>query len=444
MVHDLVRILIDMDDHDKIRINLDKRTLGVLHAERERTGLSSIAILKEMHSPPSNLTCDMINQWFSGQKTANKAHLDLVIATYRKQPDKKPTGYQPKRKPEEWTIITDELRSKLRAEQERTGVSPANLQNQTPNWPHHLTAQHIDSWRAQQKSTQTAHIEFVVEAYAALPTLEFAEPLAKASEKRTPRARRLERRVPQKVKLSPRAVITDAQRRAMSNELKRAGVRYATVMNLIPPEFASISVQMIKGWISGKIKKARPEHIECILNMLKSFPDKNATFSKAALTASRKARLAPPKKLPQKTRKISDPMIPKKERVLKTNDERVIWPRAHEVTARRIHPDLTQADWPYQKSWTPMRYMPPRCRAYPNLYEPIDEHLYNRLHAEVRRTCVSPSLLLYIFKSAPSGLPQQRISAWLRLVTRSAETQYLEWVLKAYALLPDSKSPNKL
>lgn len=60
-----------------------------LHTERKRTGVSSAGLLIEASDPPDGLTANIINSWLTGRaKTARKDHMDWVIATYRRAPNK--------------------------------------------------------------------------------------------------------------------------------------------------------------------------------------------------------------------------------------------------------------------------------------------------------------------------------------------------------------------
>lgn len=71
-------------------------------------------------------------------------------------------------------------------------------------------------------------------------------------------------------------------------------------------------------------------------------------------------------------------------------------------------------------------------------YVPITEALYRHLHAEIRRTRVSPKRLLSVLDDCPKGLTARQVSSWLRGTIQSAEERYLDYLSQQYARLPDA------
>ncbi|WP_217998773.1 hypothetical protein, partial [Novosphingobium naphthalenivorans] len=62
-----------------------------LHAERNRTGLSSAKLLSRASDAPDGLTANIINSWLTRRaKTAFKAHMDWVIRAYSRNCDRRP------------------------------------------------------------------------------------------------------------------------------------------------------------------------------------------------------------------------------------------------------------------------------------------------------------------------------------------------------------------
>lgn len=62
-----------------------------LHAERERTGVSSAGLLKSASDAPDGLTTNIINSWLTGgAKSARKDHMDWVIVAYEAAPSRRP------------------------------------------------------------------------------------------------------------------------------------------------------------------------------------------------------------------------------------------------------------------------------------------------------------------------------------------------------------------
>lgn len=339
------------------------------------------------------------------------------------------------------TKLTKQIRARILTERKRTGVGFTKLLRRAQNVPDGLSSKLISTWLREVQTARSDHLNFVFDAYAALPPIEMAVPASNTVNVPSPQIERLGRRVPVKRQKNPMQPISDVQRKAMRDELKRSSLRYATIMTLIPSEFSGVSLQMIKGWLNGSIAKARPEYWDCIMDVLKGLPDTSAPFSEDVIAASREARFASSqKKVPaKKKRTVIEPKPIKKTRMLHINDPTVTRPKARELNIRRLFCDLTKESLPDKEPWKPIRNVSSRCRSYPKIYQPIDEKVYDQLHAEIRRTFVSPTLLLSYFESAPSGLPPHRVSEWMRLVTRSGERVYVEWVLAAYALLPEAE-----
>ncbi|KCZ61431.1 hypothetical protein HY36_16815 [Hyphomonas atlantica] len=71
-------------------------------------------------------------------------------------------------------------------------------------------------------------------------------------------------------------------------------------------------------------------------------------------------------------------------------------------------------------------------------YIVISDELYNRLHEERKRTLLSPRRLLASATRPPPDLTSKQVRDWFLGNTLAAEKEHLEWVLNAYADLPDA------
>lgn len=71
-------------------------------------------------------------------------------------------------------------------------------------------------------------------------------------------------------------------------------------------------------------------------------------------------------------------------------------------------------------------------------YIVIDDKVYQELHAQRRRTCVSSSRLLLSSPNAPPDLRDYHIARWFKGTAKSAEKHHVEWVLKTYRKIPDA------
>ncbi len=372
--------------------------------------------------------------------------------------------------------LTRTILDALKSERERTGINFAKLLRRADHVPEGLSSQKIFNWLKGVKSAQRDHLEFVMETYAAHPTLPVAESVEFGQDLRSERQRRLERRVKVEHPLSPYRPITKAQLSAIKSELARTGIRYTTLITMIPPKFSSLSSQMIINWLSGRIKTARPEYIRCVIDTLRKIPDphpmprkeaqnvsqqtvqlaSNKLGSKksqsslksdavksrqkgldASIDARVKQRPAPAQ--PKKPATVIEPEPIVKDRKLVLADPNIVMPRKSDLQGRKVFPNLSDERLPHKPDWKPFPAASAQVLGYPDMYRVIDEDTFDRLHAEVRRTRVSPALLVKSFKSTPPSLPARRIGEWMRLVTRSGEIKLINWVLKAYALLPDAK-----
>ncbi len=69
-------------------------------------------------------------------------------------------------------------------------------------------------------------------------------------------------------------------------------------------------------------------------------------------------------------------------------------------------------------------------------YVAIDDEIFQKLHDERKRTCVSPHLIVAGADNIPPGLEINQVSDWFRGKTKSAEKHYLDWIIQQYQALP--------
>lgn len=109
---------------------------------------------------PEGLTINIIELWFDDRtETARPEHLDFVHSTYAAFADEH--------------ISTARLRFTLKAEIERTGLTPRRmLLKNTDDQPTGLTATEVDTWTAKRpKPARKDHVDFVLESYKRQPTI---------------------------------------------------------------------------------------------------------------------------------------------------------------------------------------------------------------------------------------------------------------------------------
>ena len=167
------------------------------------------------------------------------------------------------------TKLTTTIIDTLASERVRTGVTYAQLLKQSQRAPHDLSERHIYIWLSKSKTARADHLQFVLDAYKALPTLRVADPFVRPPKPSTSQA-------PSKRALSPFVEITDDMRVAMQSELTRSSIRQTSLKAAISPDFDQISLQMLRGWINGSITKARREYWDYVMELLRKFPDRNS------------------------------------------------------------------------------------------------------------------------------------------------------------------------
>ena len=128
------------------------------------------------------------------------------------------------------TRLTKTIIETLASERERTGITYAQLLKRSDSAPSDLTERHIYIWLSKSKTARADHLQFVLEAYAALPTVKDAASLDALE---IPRPHRSERLVPTKRPLSP---------------------------------FVEITLKM-------RTAKVRPAYWECVMKVLRELPD---------------------------------------------------------------------------------------------------------------------------------------------------------------------------
>lgn len=143
----------------------------------------------------------------------------------------------------------------------------------------------------------------------------------------------------------------------------------------------------------------------------------------------------PPKKKPDEKpkKKSAAPKIPRAPKLASTiSAERV----------RGVKPDLdpNALNAPKKRPKLSSHRLPQR--RIDMGYVLIDEVAYEALHAHRRRTCVSIRRLLKGLADTPTDLRVSTVRSWFDGSTLAAESRLLEWVLQAYASLPDAHPKN--
>ena len=128
-----------------------------LQEQRERTGLGPSAFLTVAGDRPNGLGEAAIAGWLSGAaKTARADHLAFVLRIWPTLPAR--------------VVITEDMREALKAERDRTGVTPPKLLKDDAEAPDQLSCAAIANWLS--GSTATAlehHLDYAISKWRSLP-----------------------------------------------------------------------------------------------------------------------------------------------------------------------------------------------------------------------------------------------------------------------------------
>ncbi|MEO1660120.1 MAG: hypothetical protein AAFR51_03970 [Pseudomonadota bacterium] len=222
----------------------------------------------------------------------------------------------------------------------------------------------------------------------------------------------------QRRKKSPLIVITDEMRAQLNTEFERTKATAKILSRLWPSSIRLLHDSVLTRWRNGSAIRARKDQWVQAQICLASLPDAN--MNPELIAAQERDR--------QKKRNEPRATQPaKKQRRLVVKERKPCAPSLS---------DLSPQTWPPKPQWTRNDTISARYKDT-GMYVPVSRSYFLALHREVRRTSISPRKLLSIFDKPPEGLRFNMIGNWLRLTTRSAQPEYLEWVLDAYKLLPD-------
>ena len=105
---------------------------------------------------------------------------------------------------------------------------------------------------------------------------------------------------------------------------------------------------------------------------------------------------------------------------------------------RSLQPDLNPADIPVAAPRPDIKDYVLSKRLENMGYVVIDDALYEELHAQRRRTCVSAGRLFASSQEVPPDLRDYQIKHWFSGKAKSAERHHIEWILESYRKLPDA------
>lgn len=206
-----------------------------------------------------------------------------------------------------------------------------------------------------------------------------------------------------------------------------------------------LSAAMVKGWLSGRIQSARPEHLDFVLKFWRLQIEQSLTLpqkikpDRIRLTDEIRAEL---RRESQRTghrwiavlRRLKPCPAGLSSQML-TN-----WVSGRAKTARAYHLDLVRTafrDLPdYPQDTAPMQYLGNSDQPERKTFTPDD---CAALIAERERTGIPAMRLLKEFYAdeVPDGLAVSAISSWITSKPKTVPAAFFEWVLKAWQSLPD-------
>lgn len=202
--------------------------IETLKAYREKTGVGSVALLKNQRDCPEHLSPHDIQNWLEGRLiSVPPEHLAYVLEKWESLPVF------------EFGKITEEILDVLKEHWHRTKVGPDTLLKDAADKPEGLRPHIIAAWlNARSRSYRKDHLKYVLERWGAMPDAVNT------------------RRV-----LSGYVEITQAQRDRLHELKERTGFGPQVLMRGAKDAPPGLGSDKIKAWIDGTIKTAKPEQM---------------------------------------------------------------------------------------------------------------------------------------------------------------------------------------
>ncbi len=285
--------------------------------------------------------------------------------------------------------ITNEIRAKLKAEKERTGLHGRALLAKSPtSVPKGLSSRVIDRLISGETTTALpAHIDWLLELFATSPDDA--------------------RRIPPK-----REMIEQ-----IKSERTRTGVSLARLIHQTKrPQPDGLTLHIVESWLSMDIKTVRPEHFGWVIAAYLAYPNRapEIDLTHAHLTRLREAI----ERTGQGPRAILRGKNANRPAGLSST---VIfaWLAGRTQSAKKGHWEWLMARY---ASWRPD---PTRIEITPDIRL--------KLADEKKRTGITPARLLTRHKhDVPDGLTSSMVDAWVRGQTEFAIDGHIEFVLNRY------------
>lgn len=444
-------------------VPLSKSQITLLEDEINRTGLGPIALINGTQNNEYDLKSSTIYGWLKGSTSkARMDHYNWSVEEWGKHP----TTLE----------VTDDMRSQIRQEMQRTGIGSTLIFQYANNPPENFSTHDLETLlNGGIKRVEEGHWNWLIVEWKKHPN------------------------VSKKLKLSDKQQFGEETRTLRGHlvfEVKRTGLGAKSILDIIdtPPE--GLTIGIINHWLKKKAwsKTVRKDHYDAVLNVLRSTPSRKE-FAEVPLSAEAVKlqaerdrtgvghnKLLEGKKLPaglsmdgaanilygayKSVRQdhydflMSEwSKLPDKDYKLLdySNDMKAALLAQKERTRVGVVSLLSNADnipdglsvgmanhllrGDFQKIRdTHYKFL---MSAYENL--PDNEHEYillegaalERLRRLKTTKFIGPSTLLKEHADAPDGLNHSLISGWFSGHSKTARRDHIEWLLEKWEQAPD-------
>lgn len=280
----------------KARIPLTDSMIEALAHEKKRTKLGSINLIKHMENRPPELTSRMIEAWMHRTtKTADPDLYDLALGTWKALPTNTQTLVE----------MTEGMLDALKEARDKSRMGPLMIYNRLPYKPESLCEDTIDNWlKGLVGAVNIEHYTLVLETWQGMTNNNLAEDNARLrwfmeeiglaastfvdvcmQHPQRPAdlhedmiysffPRRINYREARHARFimdvfeemfpaDDMAQITRDIKEELNTEQAQTGIAPANLL-VSGDENIYLSRKMLNGWMSGKITKARQDHLDLI------------------------------------------------------------------------------------------------------------------------------------------------------------------------------------
>lgn len=368
-------------DYENLYIALSPKMRAGLVAHKQRTGVGPHKLHTLLKDCPPDLKPGAIWNWLIGNtKQVRLKHYELVLRFWKRLPS--------------IVELSAEMVEALKAEKDRTGVSPYELHGMLAACPPDLKRGTIVRWMSgKRKQVPLDYYKLVLITWKRLPS----DPKNKG--------------------YVPLSVDMVAELQA---ERERTGIgpyRLHALLEDCPPD---LKQKAIAHWLKGSRKKVRLKHYELVLNTWKRLPpeaDEYVTLSPEI---------------------IAELLLHKKRsgasiRTLLTDSG----PLPHGLTTRGLEKWFYKKRRPKRVPREHYEFVLRSLKRLPtNPFVPLTEDILKELKAYRERSSLGPIALLSRCPDAPEDLSCQTIENWFSRNVKRARKRHLDYVRRKWADMP--------